>query len=76
MQDKMSAESSSNVINIPHIEGVDLFCGAGGLSCGLAAQGVRVVAGIDVDPACQYPYEANHEGAKFLLRDIDRKSVV
>lgn len=52
------------------IEGVDLFCGAGGLSCGLAAQGVRVVAGIDVDPACQYPYEANHPGAKFLLRDI------
>ncbi|MDP3923395.1 MAG: DNA cytosine methyltransferase [Hydrogenophaga sp.] len=56
--------------HVPRIEGVDLFCGAGGLSCGLAAQGVRVVAGIDVDPACQYPYEANHEGAKFLLRDV------
>jgi len=66
----MSAEISSNVINVARIEGVDLFCGVGGLSCGLAAQGVRVVAGIDVDPACQYPYEANHEGAKFLLRDI------
>lgn len=66
----MSAEISSNVINVTRIEGVDLFCGVGGLSCGLAAQGVRVVAGIDVDPACQYPYEANHEGAKFLLRDI------
>ncbi|TAJ53020.1 MAG: DNA cytosine methyltransferase [Nevskiaceae bacterium] len=52
------------------IEGVDLFCGVGGLSYGLGAEGVRVVAGIDVDPACQYPYEANHEGAKFLLRDI------
>jgi len=69
-QAKMSAEISSNVINVTRIEGVDLFCGVGGLSCGLAAQGVRVVAGIDVDPACQYPYEANHEGAKFLLRDI------
>lgn len=66
----MSAESSSNLTDLIRIEGVDLFCGAGGLSCGLAAQGVRVVAGIDVDPACQYPYEANHEGAKFLLRDI------
>nr|WP_321327850.1 DNA cytosine methyltransferase [Alcaligenes faecalis] len=52
------------------IEAIDLFCGAGGLSCGLASQGVRVIAGIDVDPACQYPYEANHNGAKFLLRDI------
>lgn len=58
------------MINFPCIEAVDLFCGVGGLSCGLAAQGIRVVAGIDVDPACQYPYEANHEGAKFLLRDI------
>lgn len=38
----------------PTIEGIDLFCGAGGLSYGLATQGVRVVAGIDVDPACQF----------------------
>jgi DNA (cytosine-5)-methyltransferase 1 len=29
-----------------------------------------VVAGIDVDPACQFPYEANHKGARFLLRDV------
>jgi len=64
----MSAES--NLTNLSQIEGVDLFCGVGGLSCGLAAQGVRVVAGIDVDPTCQHPYEANHEGAKFLLRDV------
>lgn len=67
---KMSAETFSNVINVARIEGIDLFCGVGGLSCGLAAQGVRVVAGIDVDQACQPPYEANHKGAKFLLRDI------
>lgn len=66
----MSVKSSSNLINATSIEGIDLFCGVGGLSCGLASQGVRVVAGIDVDPACEYPYEANHEGAKFLLRDV------
>ncbi|GAB3358963.1 MULTISPECIES: DNA cytosine methyltransferase [Giesbergeria] len=54
----------------PTIEGIDLFCGAGGLSYGLATQGVHVVAGIDVDPACQFPYEANHKGAKFFLRDV------
>ena len=52
------------------IEAVDLFCGAGGLSCGLKKSGVRVVAGIDVDAACKYPYEANHPGAKFLLQDV------
>ena len=66
----MSSEVSYNVINVARIEGIDLFCGVGGLSCGLAAQGVQIVAGIDVDSACQYPYEINHEGAKFLLRDI------
>jgi len=55
---------------VPIVEGIDLFCGVGGLSCGLAAEGVRVVAGIDLDPACQYPYEANHPSAKFLLRDV------
>lgn len=53
------------------IEAVDLFCGVGGLSHGLAAQGVRVVAGIDVDPACQQPYLANHQGAQFWLRDVN-----
>lgn len=31
---------------------------------------MHVVAGIDVDSACQYPYEANHKDAKFLLRDV------
>lgn len=66
----MSQKISDNIFNESIIEGIDLFCGVGGLSCGLAAQGIRVVAGIDVDPACQYPYEANHEGAKFLLRDV------
>lgn len=70
----MSAEFSSNLTDLPRIEGIDLFCGAGGLSCGLAAQGIRVIAGIDVDPACQYPYVRNHESAKFLLRDVSAVS--
>ena len=52
------------------IDVIDLFCGAGGLSCGLKKAGLRVVGGIDVDAACKYPYEANHPGAKFLLQDV------
>jgi DNA (cytosine-5)-methyltransferase 1 len=56
----------------PLIEGIDLFCGVGGLSQGLSAQGVRIVAGIDVDPTCQYSYEANHKDATFILRDITK----
>ncbi len=48
---------------------VDLFCGAGGLSYGLQQAGICVIAGIDVDPACRYPFEANIDAA-FLERDV------
>lgn len=52
----------------PLIEAIDLFCGAGGLTCGLRQAGIRVLAGVDIDPACRYPYEANNE-AQFILED-------
>lgn len=42
---------------------VDLFCGAGGLTRGLLDSGIRVVAGVDLDDACKYPYETNNGGA-------------
>lgn len=48
---------------------VDLFCGAGGLSYGLQQSGVTVAAGIDVDPACEYPFESNVE-SPFLKLDM------
>jgi len=32
--------------------------------------GVKVNAGIDLDPACAYPYEANNGGTLFVERDI------
>ena len=51
------------------VAAIDLFCGAGGLSRGLQDGGVRVVAGIDVDPACRYPYETNI-GAAFHEDDV------
>jgi len=44
------------------IAGVDLFCGVGGLTYGFESAGIPVVAGIDVDPDCEYPYEANNDG--------------
>ena len=49
---------------------VDLFCGAGGLTHGLLRSGINVVAGIDVDTACRFPFEANN-GARFLAKDIN-----
>jgi len=50
---------------------VDLFCGAGGLTHGLVSEGITVVAGIDVDEACRYPFEANN-AAKFINEDVGR----
>ncbi len=50
---------------------VDLFCGAGGLSYGMQKAGIKIDAGIDVDPACRYPYESN-VGATFLERDVTK----
>ena len=51
------------------IAAVDFFCGVGGLSLGLKQSGIQVVAGVDIDEACSYPYTANI-GAQFLRRDI------
>lgn len=51
------------------IEAVDLFCGVGGLTCGLARAGITVKAGYDIDPACRYPYEANN-GARFIEQNV------
>ena len=50
---------------------IDLFCGAGGLTHGFVLEGVPVVAGIDMDPACRFPYEANNN-ARFVERDISK----
>ncbi|MDO8771443.1 MAG: DNA cytosine methyltransferase [Burkholderiaceae bacterium] len=52
---------------------VDLFCGAGGLTHGFVLEGVPVVAGIDLDPACRFPYEVNNK-ARFFERDISKVS--
>ncbi|MEU6892174.1 DNA cytosine methyltransferase [Streptomyces sp. NPDC046557] len=54
----------------PRISAVDLFCGVGGLTHGLVRSGVDVRAGIDLDPSCRYPYEANNS-AVFVERDVN-----
>ncbi len=54
---------------------IDLFCGAGGLTHGFLVEGVPVVAGIDLDPACRFPYVANNRGVLFLERDISGVTV-
>lgn len=53
---------------------VDLFCGAGGLTYGFEQEGIPVMAGIDLDPACRFAYESNNQ-SRFLQRDICRVKV-
>lgn len=48
---------------------VDLFCGAGGLTCGLEQAGLSVSSGVDIDPECRYPYEENTD-ADFVQADL------
>jgi DNA (cytosine-5)-methyltransferase 1 len=51
------------------INAVDLFCGIGGLTHGFESVGAPVSAGIDVDPDCRYPFEANND-AEFVEADV------
>ena len=55
--------------NNSDIEVVDLFCGIGGLSCGLKSKGFKVLAGYDIDGTCQYAYEHNNTGY-FVHKDM------
>ena len=49
---------------------LDLFCGAGGLSCGFERAGFSIVLGIDNDQKALETFEANHNGAKSICGDI------
>lgn len=51
------------------IAAIDLFCGVGGLTRGLENAGIDVKLGVDIDPACDYPYSENNEAA-FLLKSV------
>lgn len=52
------------------IVAVDLFCGAGGLTHGLEKAGIDVAFGVDLDPACAYPFEKNNS-AKFIHKSVE-----
>ena len=58
----------------PSISAVDLFCGVGGLTYGLRKAGIKVVAGLDIDETCKYPFEENNNEEnnkiKFISKDI------
>ena len=53
------------------ISAIDLFCGAGGLTHGFELEGIPVAAGVDLDPACRFPYEANNS-AEFVESGVEK----
>ncbi len=50
-------------------EVVDLFCGIGALSHGLKLNGLKILAGYDIDKRCKFAFEANNK-AKFYTRNV------
>lgn len=49
---------------------IDLFCGAGGLTCGLRQAGYEVLAGIELQAYAAETYRENHPNTKLLHNDI------
>ncbi len=65
-----------DIENKPYIDGyspaikcIDLFCGLGGLTHGLIKGGIEVIAGVDIDPHCRFPYEVNND-AVFIEKSV------
>ena len=56
------------------IDAVDLFCGGGGLTCGLRQTGIDVRMGVDFDGRCEYAYEHNNDFCQ--NRNTDAKSLL
>lgn len=52
------------------LKAIDFFCSGGGMSYGMQQAGIQILAGIDHDNSCRETYEANIEGAKFILADV------
>lgn len=49
---------------------LDLFCGCGGMSWGLAKKGFNIVAGFDIWDIALQTYQYNHKNAKAVNLDI------
>jgi len=52
--------------------GVDLFCGAGGMSLGATWAGVEVALAIEKDPNAARTYQHNHATTRVFVEDIRR----
>jgi len=53
---------------------IDMFCGAGGLSCGFQKAGFKILLGIDHNARAIDTFVANHKGSQVLCGDITKMS--
>ena len=56
------------------LKAIDFFCSIGGMTYGFRKAGIKVLAGIDIDPSCKETYEWNNKGSKFIEADIKKYS--
>jgi len=49
---------------------IDMFCGAGGFSCGFRDAGYEILCGIDIDKSSMRSFASNHRRAECLVADI------
>lgn len=49
---------------------IDLFAGAGGLSCGLVSEGFHITAAVEIDAVSAKSYSLNHPRTNLLIEDI------
>lgn len=66
---EMTAPTQLPLDRDPIVKVVDLFCGAGGLAYGLKEAGLTIAAGVDLDPACEFPFKENC-GGHFELKSV------
>ena len=65
-----SQVDASTSRNTKQLTFLDLFCGAGGSTCGLVAAGLKHVGGIDLDKHSMLTYVANHGQRGAMHEDI------
>jgi site-specific DNA-cytosine methylase len=56
------------------LSALDLFAGAGGLSCGLKEVGIHIVGAIEIDRFAAQTYRANLPSHRFYHRSITPQS--
>jgi len=62
----------SHMRNKESLSAIDLFCGCGGISCGLRMAGFDVVAGVDVEKKYMATFSHNFPKAKSIEMDLSK----